>query len=124
MREIKCPHCGKAFTVDEAGYADILKQVRDAEFEQQLHDRLELAAQDKASALELARAAADSALQEAAAEKEQVIAELRAKLDAGATEQRLAVAEALAAVEKQRDGLERDLAQARADTAAAVDLAL
>jgi len=43
MHEIICPHCGKAFKIDEAGYADILKQVRDSEFEQQLHERLELA---------------------------------------------------------------------------------
>jgi hypothetical protein len=42
VNEIICPHCHKAFKVDEAGYADILKQVRDAEFEQQLHERLEL----------------------------------------------------------------------------------
>ena len=47
MNEIICPHCHKAFKVDEAGYADILKQVRDAEFEQQLHDRLELAEKEK-----------------------------------------------------------------------------
>jgi hypothetical protein len=47
MNEIVCPHCGKAFKIDEAGYADILKQVRDSEFEQQLHERLELAEQDK-----------------------------------------------------------------------------
>ena len=45
MHEIICPHCGKAFKIDEAGYADILKQVRDGEFEQQLHERLELARQ-------------------------------------------------------------------------------
>ena len=43
MHEIICPHCGKAFKIDEAGYADILKQVRDGAFEQQLHERLELA---------------------------------------------------------------------------------
>jgi hypothetical protein len=54
MHEIICPHCGKAFTIDEAGYADIVKQVRKAEFEQQLHERLELAAQDKQKAVELA----------------------------------------------------------------------
>ena len=46
-----CPHCGKAFKIDEAGYADILKQVRDGEFEQQLHERLELAEQDKRNAV-------------------------------------------------------------------------
>ena len=54
MHEITCPHCGKAFKIDEAGYADIAKQVRDSEFEQQLHERLEFAEQDKRSAMELA----------------------------------------------------------------------
>ena len=54
MHEIICPHCKKAFKIDEAGYADILKQVRDAEFEQQLHERLELAEQEKRNAVELA----------------------------------------------------------------------
>ncbi|WP_235695759.1 MULTISPECIES: hypothetical protein [Aeromonas] len=47
MHEIICPHCKKAFKIDEVGYADILKQVRDSDFEQQLHERLELADQDK-----------------------------------------------------------------------------
>lgn len=46
MNEIICPHCKKAFKVDEAGYADILKQVHDSEFEKQLHERLELAEKD------------------------------------------------------------------------------
>jgi hypothetical protein len=53
MHEIICPHCGKAFKIDEAGYADILKQVRDADFEKQLHERLELAERDKQNAVEL-----------------------------------------------------------------------
>ena len=39
MNEINCPHCNKAFKVDEAGYADIVKQVRDSEFDKQLHER-------------------------------------------------------------------------------------
>ena len=55
MHEIICPHCSKAFKIDEAGYADILKQVRDGAFEQQLHERLELAEQDKRNAVELAK---------------------------------------------------------------------
>lgn len=54
MHEIICPHCSKAFKIDEAGYADILKQVRDSDFEHQLHERLELAEQDKRNAVELA----------------------------------------------------------------------
>lgn len=47
MHEIICPHCDKAFKVDESGYAEILKQVRDADFAEQLHERLELAERDK-----------------------------------------------------------------------------
>jgi hypothetical protein len=47
MNEIICPHCHKAFKIDEAGYADILKQVRDGDFEKQLHERLELAEREK-----------------------------------------------------------------------------
>lgn len=46
MHDIICPHCNKAFKIDEAGYADILKQVRDKDFEHQLHERLALAAQE------------------------------------------------------------------------------
>ncbi|AJX12967.1 hypothetical protein BW23_3617 [Burkholderia ubonensis MSMB22] len=53
MHEIICPNCGKAFKIDESGYADILKQVRDSEFEKQLHERLELAEEDKRNAVEL-----------------------------------------------------------------------
>ena len=56
MHEIICPHCSKAFKIDEAGYADILKQVRDGEFEQALHERLELAEREKQGAIALAKA--------------------------------------------------------------------
>ena len=55
MNEIKCPNCQQAFTIDKAGYTDILKQVRDREFEQQIHERLELAEKEKISAVELAK---------------------------------------------------------------------
>jgi len=100
MNEIKCPHCGKAFKIDEAGYADILKQVRDSEFEQQLHERLELAEQDKRNAIELAITKAASESQKAAAVKEAEIQDLKAKLEAGEVTRKLAVTEALSAVEK------------------------
>jgi hypothetical protein len=66
MYEINCPHCGKAFKIDEAGYADILKQVRDSDFERQLHERLELAAQERRNAVEIAETRVRSELQEAA----------------------------------------------------------
>ena len=41
MNEIVCPHCGKAFKIDEASFAAILKQVRDNEFEKELHERID-----------------------------------------------------------------------------------
>ncbi|QOK94510.1 DUF2130 domain-containing protein (plasmid) [Ralstonia pseudosolanacearum] len=123
MHEIICPHCGKAFKIDEAGYADILKQVRDSEFDQQLHERLELAEQDKRNAVELAQTKAASEMQKAAAAKDTEIQELRAKVDAGEVAQKLAVAEALSAVEKKRDELASELEQAKRDKQAGDKLA-
>ncbi len=123
MHEIICPHCGKAFKIDEAGYANILKQVRDSEFDQQLHDRLALAEKDKLIAVELAQTKTASELQKAAAIKDAEIQDLKAKLDAGEAARKLAVAEALSAVEKERNALVNELAQARHDKQTAVKLA-
>jgi hypothetical protein len=123
MHEIICPHCGKAFKIDEAGYADILKQVRDKEFEKQLHERLELAEQDKHNAVELAQTKAASELQKAAAAKDAEIQELKSRLDAGEVARKLAVTEALSAVEKERDALANELEQAKHDKQAASALA-
>ena len=95
MNDIICPHCHKAFKIDEAGYADILKQVRNSEFDKQLHERLELAELDKRNALELFEARAAGEMQKAAAAKDAELQELRARLDAFDVERRLAVAEAL-----------------------------
>ena len=109
MHEINCPHCGKAFKIDEAGYADILKQVRDSDFEKQLHERLELAEQDKLNAVQLATAKLAGELQKAAAAKDAEIQELKARLDAGEVARKLAVTEAVRAVEKERDSLASEL---------------
>ena len=123
MHEIICPHCGKAFKIDEAGYADILKQVRDDEFHRQLHERLELAEQDKRNAVELAQTKAASESQKDAATKEAEIQELKAKLDAVEAAQKLAVVEARSAVEKERDALANELELAKQDKQNAVELA-
>ena len=134
MHEIICPHCGKAFKIDEAGYADILKQVRDSEFEKQLHDRLELASQEKLNALELAKSKADIELQRVAASKDNEILELKAKLESElqksvaskdaeiqslkATlasielQQKITITDAVSAVEKERDEFKNGLKQA------------
>jgi hypothetical protein len=123
MNEISCPHCGKAFKIDETGYADILKQVRDGDFERQLHERLELAEQDKRNAVELAETKAASESQKGAAAKDAEIQELKAKLDAEEVARKLAVTQALSAVEKERDTLANELELARQDKRNAVELA-
>ncbi len=123
MHEIICPHCSKAFKIDEAGYADILKQVRDSDFEQQLHERLELAERDKRAALELAQAKAASELQQAASAKDAQILELKSRLEAVELERQLAVTQALTTVEKERDELLNQLHQAQQAQQAASQLA-
>ena len=95
MHEIICPHCHKAFKIDEAGYADILKQVRDGDFEKQLHERLELAEREKQDAIALAEANVTNALQKTAAAKDTEIQALKAQLDEGEVARKLAVTEAL-----------------------------
>ena len=134
MHEIICPHCHKAFKVDEAGYADILKQVRDKDFEQQLHERLHLAEQEKRNAVELAvvkvtgelrqqasakeveiqqlKARLEAELHKTAASKDAEIQGLKAQLDAIAVSQKLAITEAVNAVEKERDALKSGLERA------------
>jgi hypothetical protein len=123
MHEIKCPHCGKAFKIDEAGYANILKQVRDTDFDKQLHERLELAEQDKQNAIELAKTKAANESQKAAATKDAEIQELKAKIEAGEVARKLAVTEALKAVEKERDALANELEKAKHEKRAASELA-
>ena len=127
MNEIKCPHCHKAFKVDEAGYADILKQVRDSEFEEQIHQRLELAEQEKLNAIELAKAQIIREMEKSAADKEAKIAALEAKLNAekAASEaaKQLAIAEALKAIEKERDALANQLAQVKSESESSAQLA-
>lgn len=110
MNEIICPHCQKAFKIDEAGYADILKQVRNADFEQQLHDRLELAEREKAAAVELAEAKLSAELQHASAGKDAEIKELQERLKSGEVAQRLAVTEALSPKDAEIEQLKAKLA--------------
>ncbi len=120
MNEIICPHCSKAFKIDEAGYADILKQVRNSEFEKQLSERLELADKEKQFALQLAQEKLSSELQKVAAAKESEIQELKSIIGSSQMSQQLAVSEALKVIEKERDELAHSLRriQQENDTAA------
>ena len=69
MNEVVCPHCKKAFKIDEAGYADILKQVKNDEFNKELHERLSVADKEKESAVKLAEANVRISLQKQLSEK-------------------------------------------------------
>ena len=109
MNEIICPHCSKAFKIDEAGYADILKQIRDREFDKEIHDQLERAEEEKATAIELAKAVVTNELTKSAAEKDSEIERLRAELKTSEISAKLTLNEALSAVQKERDDLTRDL---------------
>lgn len=131
MEEIICPNCKKVFKVDEAGFADILKQVRDHQFEEELQNRLQLAEKEKLSAIQLAEARLRNSLQadlskkdkelaelkaknekelsEKLAAKETEIARMKAKLDTTELEKKLSVTEAVQKIEKERDSLVNDL---------------
>jgi hypothetical protein len=123
MNEIICPHCQKAFKIDEAGYADILKQVHDKEFDKQLHERLEAAAKEKQIAVELAESKAMGEVQKTAAIKDAEIQALKSQIEAAELAKKHAVTDALNAVEKERDALKaalesKDMAQKLAVTKA------
>jgi hypothetical protein len=109
MQEIKCPHCDKSFTMDEAGYADILNQVRTAEFEKDLHERLDAAEKQKLTEIALAEAKVTEKLKEEATKKDAELAKLKAKVESFDTEKKLAVQEAKSDIEKERDKLQNDL---------------
>lgn len=109
MNEIICPSCHKAFKIDEAGYAEILKQVHDSEFETALHERLEMLEKEKETAIELAKATVAAELEKDAVAKNAEIERLKAELKSGNIAKQLAVSEAVTTVEKERDTLLRDL---------------
>ena len=105
MNEIICPHCKKAFKVDEAGYADILNQVRDQKFEEEIHARLQLAEQSKLDAIKLTEANVKNTIQQTISEKDKQLADLKAELEKAEMQKRIDITEAVKRIEKERDDL-------------------
>ena len=101
MNEIICPHCEKAFKIDEAGYADILKQIRNKEFDKELHEKLAAAEKEKESALSLVEAENETKRLKLVAEKETEIAELKHKIDNFEVQKQLSEAELRNSLELQ-----------------------
>lgn len=113
MQEIRCPHCGKVFQVDETGYAQIVRQVRDKEFQKELNSRVELLEQQKKKDLDITRLEQEKASQDALAakeraldEKEREIEQLKAQIDKADMEKKLAVSDAVR--EKESEINKRD----------------
>ena len=120
MNDIICPNCKKAFKVDKAGFAEILKQVRDHQFEEELNSRLNLAEKEKDDAVKLALSELKNSVQRDMAEKDAEIAEMIAKQDneiikmqseinSSEAERKLAVSEATKKIERERDSLISEL---------------
>ena len=109
MQEILCPSCGKEFKIDGAGYAEILKQVRNSEFDSDLRERLKIAESEKQNAVQLAEVTLKSELDKVAATKDSEIQSLKAKIELVEAEQKTVTAEALSRVEKDRDKYKFDL---------------
>jgi len=109
MTEIKCPKCGTVISLEQSDLDSIVKQVRDEEFAHDLEERVKLVEAEKKREVELAEAKADAAFREREHERETELEHLRMQL---ATQQEtydakreLAVAQAVASVEKERDAL-------------------
>ncbi len=119
MHDITCPHCRKAFKVDESGYAEILAQVRTKEFDDEVQERLRLADADKQQAVQLAETRVTASFQQVIAAKDAAVQDLTARLDATGTEKRLAVQEAVTELERERDRLRAEVEQAGRDRQAA-----
>ncbi len=118
MNEIVCPHCQKAFKVDESGYAEILKQVHDKDFEKQLKDRIK--AMDEANRLATENAVL-KAKNDIEKERDLLKAQLSAEIANAETARQLAVANALADINREKDKLQNDLLRLAADKKADED---
>jgi hypothetical protein len=112
MNEIICPHCDKAFKVDEAGYANILKQVHDREFENQLNERLNQVEKDQLSALKLAEKDTESAIQAIKSAKDIEIERLLSQIREKDSSVKATVDQAVRKMESERDTLQNDLKNA------------
>jgi hypothetical protein len=117
MNEIKCPNCHKPFQIDEAGYANILKQVRDQQFEDEISQRLKLAEQQRLNDIALAETKLKTAYRDALAKKDNEIIELRA-----ATAEKLA--EQVSQKDKEISELKASIAKFDAETKLAIQQAV
>jgi len=109
MNEIKCPKCGNIFKVDESDYAELVKQIRNHEFEEELKVRIELMEQAKSNAVKLAEANTRNSVKDELSKKAVEISELKNKLIVAETTKKMEISEAVSKLEKERDDLKNTL---------------
>lgn len=122
--EIKCPHCGEAFTVDESGYAAILNQVRDQEFQREVDARVSLAEKSREQEVELAVTKAEEALRAQIAERDGQIAAQAERFKAQAKDFQLAAQNEKSELEKQVESLRAQLSSKDGEAEVARKLAV
>ncbi len=105
MKEIICPSCKKAFEIDQAGFSDIVKQVRDHQFDKELKILMDQAVKEKENAVKLAEADLRKITQDEIAKKDKEIIVLQAKSQNAESEKKLSISEAIKSIEKERDDL-------------------
>ena len=105
MKEIICPSCKKTFEIDQAGFSDIVKQVRDDQFDKELKILVGQAEKEKENAVKLAEADLRKITQDEIAKKDREIIELQAKANNTELEKKISVSEAIKSIEKERDDL-------------------
>lgn len=120
MQDIKCPKCGEIFSVDGAGFADILKQVRNSEFDQEMSRQIKVMAENQANALKMSEmtitakhleenAKRDTLARQYKSERDKELAKMESQLERAETEKKLAVNEAVRTLEKEKDDLANTL---------------
>lgn len=109
MPEIKCPKCGEVFQVDKSGYAEILAQVRTAEFDREISEKERSLKSEREQAVKQARLEEEVRAKDTLADKDREILELRHQLESLKTQQKLAVREAVSEIERERDSLNSEL---------------
>lgn len=122
--EIKCPHCGEAFTVDESGYAAILNQVRDQEFQREVDARVSLAEKSREQEVALAVTKAEEALRAQIAERDGQIAAQAERFKAQAKDFQLAAQNEKTELEKQVESLRAQLSSKDGEAEVARKLAV
>ncbi len=124
MSEIKCPHCGEAFTVDESGYAAILSQVRDQEFQREVDARVSLAEKSREQDVALAVSKAEESLRAQIAERDGQLAAQTERFKAQAKDFQLTAQTEKAELEKQVESLRAQLASKEGEAEVARKLAV